>query len=86
MSERQFAEAVIRFRWLIIFLTLMACFSAGYGVQFITISTEPRDNFGPDNPQLQAFEDLEETFTRVENLLFAIQPKEGDIFTREVLA
>ena len=86
LSERQFAEAVIRYRWLIIVLTLTFCLSAGYGAQFIKISTEPRDNFGPDNPQLNAFEELEATFTRVENLFFAISPKEGDIFTRETLA
>ncbi len=84
--ERRFAEQVIRFRWFIIVATFIACAGLGYGAQFLSISSEPRDNFGPENPQLKAFEDLEETFSRVENLFFAIAPKEGDIFTRETLA
>ena len=85
-KERYFAEQVLRFRWLIIVATLIVCGLSGYGVQFIQISAEPRDNFGPDNPQLRAFEELEETFSRVENLFFVIAPRQGDIFTRETLA
>lgn len=85
LMERRFAEQVIRFRWLIIVLTLVACGFAGYGAQFLTVSAEPRDSFGPNNPQLQAFEELEETFSRVENLFFVVAPKEGDIFNREAL-
>ena len=42
--------------------------------------------FGPKNPQLRAFEELEETFTRVENVFFVLAPKEGDIFTLETLS
>ena len=83
--DRRFAESVIRFRWLIIAATLLACLAAGYGVQFLKISADSRDSFGPENPQLMAFEQLEETFTRVENLFFALAPKEGDIFTPEML-
>ena len=67
-------------------MTIVACVAAGQGIKHITISTEPRDNFGPGNPQLMAFEQLEETFARVENIFFVIEPKEGDIFTRETLA
>lgn len=67
-------------------MTLILCLGAGYGARYIKISSESRDNFGPDNPQLQAFEELEDTFTRVENLFFVISPKQGDIFDREVLA
>lgn len=83
--ERRFAKQVIRFRWLIIVATILACGLSGYGLQFLTVSSEPRDSFGPNNPQLKAFEELEETFSRVENLFFVIAPKEGDIFTRETL-
>jgi len=66
--ERRFAEQIIRFRWLIIVATILACGLSGYGLQFLTVSSEPRDSFGPNNPQLKAFEELEETFSRFENL------------------
>lgn len=84
--EKRFAEGVIQFRWFIIIGTILVCGLAGYGAQYIKVSSESRDNFGPENPQLKAFEELEATFSRVENVFFAIQPKQGDIFTRETLA
>ena len=85
MSAR-FSQAVIAHRWLVVFVTLLICLPLGYGIKFLTISQESRDMFGPKNPQLRAFEELEETFTRVENVFFVLAPKEGDIFTLETLS
>ena len=82
---RAFATALLKYRWLILLSTLAVTGLAGSGLQFIEISTEPRDNFGPDNPQLVAFENLEETFSRVENIFFAIAPDDGQVFTPRVL-
>lgn len=82
---RSFAQIVLRYRWLILFTTLVVTALAGSGLGLITISTEPRDNFGPDNPQLVAFENLEQTFSRVENVFFAIAPDDGQVFTPRVL-
>jgi len=81
----KFAHLVLHHRWLIIILSLIISVSSGLGLQFITLSTEPRDNFGPDNPQLIAFEDLEEKFSRVENIFLAIAPDDGNVFTPRVL-
>jgi hypothetical protein len=82
---REFAEVVLKYRWLFLIGSLVMAGVAGSGARFITISTEPRDNFGPDNPQLVAFEDLEETFSRVENIFVAISPDDGQVFTPRVL-
>lgn len=81
----QFAHFVLRYRWPIVVLTLSISILCGSGLRFLSISTEPRDNFGPDNPQLVAFEDLEENFSRVENIFFAIAPDDGNVFTPRVL-
>ena len=83
--SKRFSQAVIARRWLVIFTTLLICLPLGFGVKFLTISQESRDMFGPKNPQLRAFEELEQTFTRVENIFFVLAPKEGDIFTPETL-
>ena len=76
---------MLRYRWPIIVLALLISVTSSFGLQFITISTEPRDNFGPDNPQLIAFEDLEEKFSRVENIFIAIAPDDGQVFTPRIL-
>ena len=84
MSAR-FSTFVLRFRWAIILATLVVAGISSWGLQFISISTEPRDNFGADNPQLVAFENLESNFSRVENIFFAIAPDDGKVFTPRVL-
>jgi uncharacterized protein len=79
------AESILRYRWLILILTLVVAGLAGAGIRHLTISTEPRDNFGPDNPQLIAFEELESTFSRIENVFIVIAPDDGQVFTPRVL-
>jgi len=80
-----FATFILRFRWMVILATLVVAGISSWGLQFISISTEPRDNFGADNPQLVAFENLESNFSRVENIFFAIAPDDGKVFTPRVL-
>ena len=82
---RAFAQGLLKYRWLILLSSLAVTGLAGSGLQFLKVSTEPRDNFGPDNPQLVAFENLEETFSRVENVFFAIAPDDGQVFSPRVL-
>jgi len=41
--------------------------------------------FGKDNVELIAFEELENTYTNTENILFVLQPKDKNVFTRETL-
>ena len=83
--ESRFPLLVIKYRWLILGLTLLIVGAAGSGTSLLTISTEYRDNFGPDNPQLIEFEKLEATFSRVDNVFIGIAPKQGDVFTAETL-
>ncbi|MBT6596183.1 MAG: MMPL family transporter, partial [Nitrospina sp.] len=42
--------------------------------------------FSKDNPQLLAFETLQNTYTKNDNVMFAVEPKDGKVFTRETLA
>jgi predicted RND superfamily exporter protein len=42
--------------------------------------------FSEDNPQLRAFEALEKTYTRDDNILVVVTPKDSDVFTPENLA
>jgi len=60
--------------------------AAGSGGRFLGFSTDYRVFFGDDNPQLQAFERLQNTYTKNDNVIFAIAPKNGQVFSRETLA
>jgi uncharacterized protein len=76
---------VIRHRWWIIFISLFAVIAAASGSRFLTISNDTRVFFSEENPQLQALEAMENTYSRIDNILFAIAPKEGTVFTVNTL-
>ena len=55
------------------------------GLAFITVSDEWRDLFDKDNPQLVAFDRLEDTYSATNVALIALEPRSGSVFTRETL-
>lgn len=85
MSSAFFAF-VLRNRWLVVVLSLLLVAAAASGVRLLSMSNDYRMFFSEENPQLQAFEALQNTYTKTDNVLFVITPKDGDVFTRETLA
>ena len=85
-SVNGFGNWVIRFRWLIIPTTLLFVFVVAKGTGFLGFATDYRVFFSKDNPQLVAFETLQNTYTKNDNVMFAVEPKDGNVFTRETLA
>ncbi len=83
---KSYGEWVLRWRYLVILLSLALALLAASGARFITFKTDYRVFFSADNPQLQAFEQLQNTYTKTDNVLFAIAPANGQVFTRETLA
>ncbi len=86
MDGARLGKWVIRFRWLIIIGSIALTMGAASGARFLGFSTDYRVFFGKENPQLQAFEQLQNTYTKNDNVLFAIAPENGQVFSRETLA
>ena len=84
--KNEFGDWVIRFRWGIILFTIVLVFAAASGARFLGFSTDYRVFFSKDNPQLVAFETLQNTYTKNDNIMFAVEPKDGNVFSRETLA
>ncbi len=78
---RGFAEAVIRWRWPIIVATLALVITAAVGGRHLEFSNNYRVFFSQENPELQAFESFQSTYTKNDNFLFVIQPAVGSVFT-----
>ena len=55
------------------------------GGRYITVSNEHRVMFGEGNPQLAAFDALEDTYAASNTALIAIAPRAGSVFTRDAL-
>ena len=60
---KTYAEWLVRWRYLILISALVLVAVIGSGVRFITFDTDYRVFFSEDNPQLQAFEELQNTYT-----------------------
>ncbi|HHI92913.1 MAG TPA: hypothetical protein ENK04_05255 [Gammaproteobacteria bacterium] len=84
--EENFAQWVISHRWWVILASILLITAMASGGRFLQFTTDYRVFFSADNPQLQAFQSLENTYTRDDNVLFVIAPKDGKVFTRKTLA
>ena len=84
--EGVWGKWVLRYRWWIIALTVVLVLGAAAGTRFLTFNNDLRVFFSREDPQLQALEALENTYNRIDNVLFVIAPKDGDVFTGETLA
>lgn len=82
----RYAEGVLRFRWPIIAAILLAVFGLGRGAQNLGFNDDYRLFFGPQNPQLLAFETLQNVYTKNDNILFVVEPADGEVFTPPTLA
>lgn len=77
---------IITYRWPIIVTTLLLVCFAGYGGQYLQLNNDTRVFFSEQNPQLLKLEAVEDIFSKNENVLIAVAPRNGDVFTRENLA
>ena len=83
--ETLFANWVVKYRWWIITLSILCTISFAGGLRHLTYKNDKRVFFSKENPQLQAFKQFEDTYTRDENVGFAVAPKDGNVFTRRTL-
>ena len=81
-----YARWVIRWRWPIIIMSLLVAFLIAMGAKNLWFATDYRVFFSEDNPQLKAFEALQNIYTKNDNILFVIEPPGGDAFMPETLA
>jgi hypothetical protein len=83
---KSYAEWLIRWRYPVLAATLILVAASAAGLRFITIKTDYRVFFSADNPQLLAFEELQNTYTKTDNVMFVLAPRDGKVFGRETLA
>ncbi len=84
--DNGFGVWVVQKRWLIIIATVLFVVAAGSGGRHLGFSTDYRVFFSDENPQLNAFDTLQNTYNKNDNVLIALEPADGKVFTRETLA
>lgn len=80
-----YANWVIRWRWVVILASVLIALGIGYGGSKIGFDNDYRVFFSEDNPQLRAFEELQARYTKNDNVMFVLAPKDGNTFSPESL-
>ena len=76
---------ILRGRWLILALSLCFIVLSSIGLGQLYFRGDYRIFFAKDNPQLQAFEQMQLEFNKSDNILIGIAPRSGDVFQPEML-
>lgn len=82
----KYAEGVVKFRWLFLVLSILAMLLAASGAKNLYFNNDYRIFFSPEDPHLQAFENLQNTYTKNDNVLMVLAPKDGNVFKPSTLA
>ncbi len=81
-----YGQFIVKWRWMVILLSVLAAVGLGTGGRNLAFTSDYRVFFSDQNPQLQAYDRLQNVYSRTDNILFVLKPAEGTIFTPEWLA
>ncbi|MDF1820635.1 MAG: MMPL family transporter [Alcanivoracaceae bacterium] len=78
-------DTIARRYRLVTVLMLAVCLGLAAGAARLSFTADFRVYFSDDNPQLIAFEQLEEDFNKRDTLTILVQPVEGSVFDEDML-
>ena len=82
----QWGQWVTQQRGLTITLAMLVALAAAFGGQFLSFTNDYRVFFGSENTHLKAFEELQNTFSKNDNILLVLAPHNGKVFSPDILA
>jgi len=71
---------------LTLLLSVVGVVAIASGVRLLTMNSDYRAFFSKDNPQVAAFDALQAMYTKDDNILIAVEPVGGTVFTPDVLS
>ncbi|MGK0270198.1 MAG: putative RND superfamily exporter protein [Cocleimonas sp.] len=83
---KNYAQKVTKLGWLLSILTLVLVLLASMGGKNLFFNNDYRIFFSPDDTRLRAFENLQNTYTKNDNVLMVLAPKDGVVFEADTLA
>lgn len=69
----------------VLLFALLVLAVAAAGIPQLSFKSDLRIYFSPENPQIRLLDEMEKTYTKVDNVLIVLAPKDG-IFNQRVLA
>ncbi|MGV6817607.1 MAG: efflux RND transporter permease subunit [Thiotrichales bacterium] len=80
-----YARWLLKWRWFVIIATIACVMALAAGGKNLQFTNDYRVFFSKDNPQLAAFENLQDTYSKNDNVLIMLLPKSGDSFDPQML-
>lgn len=81
----RYTKWLLKWKYVVVVTTVILVMLLAAGASRLHFTNDYRVFFSEDNPQLLAFENLQNTYTKNDNVLFVITPKDGKVFTPETL-
>jgi len=81
----QLTNLVVRYRWIVPVIAVAFAAVVGSGAANLEFSNNYRIFFSEENPELTAFEDLQATYTKNDNILFVLESDGGAAFTNSTM-
>jgi len=85
LTTNAYGEAVVKHPIWVCFLSLILVVVSAWGVRNIGFSSDYRDFFSDDNKYLVSFDNLQDTFSRDDNIFILIHNEKGEVFDKEIL-
>ncbi len=80
-----FARQIIRWRYLVIIGTVAIALLIASGGRFLGFTSNYRVFFGETNPFLEAYETIQRIYSKNDNILFVLEPEDGQVFTNSMM-
>ena len=84
MRERIYNFALNK-PWTVLLISIILVFGTAFGAKNLVFKGDYKVFFSEENPQLTAFESIQDIYSKSDNVAFILEPKNGDIFTKENL-
>lgn len=82
---QSFATTIVKNKWWSLLFTAIIVGIAGAGLGKLNFNADSKVFFSKENPQLMAYEKIEQVYSDDDNILIAITEKNGQIFSNETL-
>jgi len=81
----KYTEWVLKWRYLVVLLSVIGVMFIASGAKNLSFKSDYRVFFSKENPQLNAFDNLQNTYTKDDNVLIVITPKNEIVFSKSTL-